>query len=144
MAWVCNSYFNRLNVKLKIFDIFGRHLYKTLLLCYSENPKISITGPTSVLCGNNAKFTADINPENLKGWSITWEKVIKQTSIRINSSTEKYSGSTDKSLVIRHVCKGDTGGYRAILSRDLEEEKISVLSKVIVLQATGGISFTSL
>lgn len=110
---------------------------------YSEEPMISIQGPRNVLCGNTAKYFAVMNPENLQGWSVTWQKLVKQTHIHINSSTEKYSGSTDKNLVIQSVCKEDEGGYQAILSKDLKAKNISVSSNVIFLQAIGGILLTS-
>lgn len=79
--------------------------------CYLENLKILIKGLMSVLCGNNVKFIVDINLENLKGWLIIWEKVVKLIFLCINLSIEKYFGSIDKSLVIWYVCKGDMGGY---------------------------------
>lgn len=104
---------------------------------------ISIKGQGSVLCGNSAKFYVDITPENLKGCSITWEKIEQLRTRRINLSTKKYSGSTDKNLVIQSVCKEDQGKYIAILSTDLQYPELSIKSNVIVLQAYGGILFTS-
>lgn len=113
------------------------------MFCYSEEPKISIEGPTYVVCGNTAIFIAVTTPENLKGWSVTWQKLLKWTKIHINSSTEKYYRSTEKNLVIQSVCKEDEGEYQAILSRDSKAKNISVSSNVIFLHATGGILFTS-
>lgn len=113
------------------------------MFCYSEVPKISIEGPKNVLCGNIAKYIALTTPENIKGWTVTWQKLIQcSTQIRINSSTEKYFGSNEKNLVIQSICKEDEGGYQAILSKD-SKANISVLSNVIFLQAVGGILLTS-
>lgn len=108
---------------------------------YSEGPMISIEGQSNVLCGNSATFNAVIYPENLKGWSVTWQKIEKLTLIGINTNKEKYSGSTEKKIVIQSVCKEDEGEYRAILSKDLKANNICVSSNVIVLQAIGGILF---
>lgn len=102
-------------------------------------PNISIKGPRSVLCGENATFNAVIEPGNLKGWSITWHKIVQWTHRRINISTEKYSGSTDNDLVIQSVCKNDEGRYRAVLSSKSKAKDISIFSNVIDLHATGGI-----
>lgn len=107
-------------------------------------PMISIKGPRNVLCGESAKFNAVIEPGNLKGWSITWQKKVPWTHRRINISTEKYSGSTDNDLVIQSVCKNDEGRYQAVLSSESKAKCISILSNVIDLQATGGILFTFL
>lgn len=105
-------------------------------------PMISIKGPRSVLCGESAKFNAVIEPGNLKGWSITWHKIVQWTHRRkLNISTEKYSGSTDNDLVIQSVCKNDEGRYQAVLSSESKAEGISILSNVIDLHATGGILF---
>lgn len=102
---------------------------------------ISIEGPERVLCGTTATFNAFMNPENLKGWSLTWQKIVGLTHLPINSSTDKYIGTTDEVLFIQSVCKGDEGGYRAILKRGSKAQRL-VLSNVILLQATGGILAT--
>lgn len=104
---------------------------------------ISIEGPERVLCGTTAKFNAFMNPENLKGWSLKWQKIVGLTHLPINSSTDKYIGTTDEVLFIQSVCKEDEGGYQAILSRGSKAQRL-VLSNVIFLQATGGIYATSL
>lgn len=102
---------------------------------------ISIEGPERVLCGTTATFNAFMNPENLKGWSLTWQKIVGLTHLPINSSTAKYIGTTDEVLFIQSVCKEDEGGYQAILSRGSKAQRL-VLSNVIFLQATGGILAT--
>lgn len=104
---------------------------------------ISIEGPERVLCGTTAQFKAFMNPENLKGWSLEWQKIVGLTHLPINSSTDKYIGTTDEVLFIQSVCKGDEGGYRAILKRGSKAQRL-VLSNVIFLQATGGILATVL
>lgn len=112
------------------------------MFCYSEEPMISIEGPNNVLCGHTAKYIVVTTPENLKGWSLTWHKLLKCTQMRINSNAEKYYGSTEKNIVIQSVCKEDEGGYQAILSKD-SKPNTSVSSNVIFLQAIGGILLTS-
>lgn len=110
------------------------------MFCYSEELMISIRGPDNVLCGNTAKFIAVTKPENLEGWSVEWQKLLKCTQTRINSNTEKYHGSTEKNLVIQSVCKEDEGGYQAILSKVSKgNTTLCISSNVIFLQAIGGI-----
>lgn len=103
---------------------------------------LSIEGQSHVLCGNTATFNAVIYPKNLKGWSVTWQKILGLTHIQINLCTEKYCGSTVKNLVIQSVCKKDEGGYQAILSRNSKGRNISVSSNTIFLQAIEGILLT--
>lgn len=102
---------------------------------------LSIEGPERVLCGTTAQFNAFMNPENLKGWSLTWQKIKGLAHLPINSCTDKYIGTTDEVLFIQSVCKEDEGGYQAILSKNSKAQRL-VLSNVIFLQATGGILAT--
>lgn len=71
---------------------------------------ISIEGQGTVLCGESAILNAVISPEHLKGWSVTWQKLLGWTNEHINTKTEKYNGSTDQKLCIHTVCKEDGGG----------------------------------
>lgn len=48
--------------------------------------------------------------------SITWRKHRGDVIDGIDTSMEKYSGSTKKRLVINDVCKEDEGEYEAVLS----------------------------
>lgn len=104
---------------------------------------ISIEGQETVLCGDIAIFNAVIRPEHLKGWSVTWQKLLGWTNIHINTTTEKYKGSTDQKLCIHSVCKEDEGKYHAMLSRDTKGKTIIVVSNSISLQAKGGIILLS-
>lgn len=98
-----------------------------------EEPMISIEGPEKVLYGTTAKCNAFMNPKNLKGWSLKWQKLVGLTHVPINLSEDKYTGTTDEMLSIQSVCKEDEGGYQAILSK----AQFLVLSNIIFLRATG-------
>lgn len=104
---------------------------------------ISIEGQGTVLCGESAIFNAVISPEHLKGWSVTWQKLLGWTNEHINTKTEKYNGSTDQKLCIHSVCEKDEGKYQAILSRDTKGKTIIVVSNTIFLQVVGGIILIS-
>lgn len=56
--------------------------------------------------------------ENVKSssWTITWQKRRGDVIKCIDTSMEKYWGSTKKKLVIKSVCKEDEGDYQAVLS----------------------------
>lgn len=110
------------------------------MICYPEEPMISIEGPEKVLYGTTAKFNAFMNPKNLKGWSLKWQKLVGLTHVPINLSEDKYTGTTDEMLSIQSVCKEDEGGYQAILSK----AQFLVVSNIIFLRATGGILATTL
>lgn len=66
------------------------------MICYPEEPMISIEGPEKVLYGTTAKFNTFMNPKNLKGWSLTWQKLVGLTHLPINLSEDKYTGTTDE------------------------------------------------
>lgn len=109
------------------------------MFCFIEEPTVSIQGHEKILCGDTAQFNAVINPDQLKGWSVTWQKLVDRIHTQIDTRTEKYFGSTEQKLFIHSVCKEDEGKYQAILSRDSNGKQILVVSNAICLQAIGGI-----
>lgn len=49
-------------------------------------------------------------------WSIIWHRRRGDDIKCIDTSVEKYSGSTKRKLVINSICKEDEGEYQALLS----------------------------
>lgn len=70
-------------------------------------------------CGNIARLEAVVKNVNSNQGSMTWQKRRGNIIKIIDKSREKYSGSTNKKLVIQNVCKEDEGEYYAILKRNM-------------------------
>lgn len=113
-------------------------MYKTVP--FSGKLEVSISGTETVLCGDTAIFKAEVTNEDPSSWSLTWQKTRKHFTKSINISKEKYSGSTDRKLVITSVSKKNEWRYQAVLSRNSNGNKQKILSNEILLQALGGIS----
>lgn len=86
------------------------------VLFFSDEPDISIKGENEINCGETALFEADVAKVKSSSWTITWHKRRGDVIKCIDTSTEKYSGSTKRRLVIKSVCKEDEGEYQAVLS----------------------------
>lgn len=83
---------------------------------FSDQPDISISGENEKNYGDTALFEANVEKVKSPSWSITWQKHRGNVIERIDTSTEKYRGSTKRRLVIKSVCKEDEGEYQAVLS----------------------------
>lgn len=105
----------------------------------SDEPDILIKGEEEVTCGDSASFEAEIKPENIGDWLITWRKRIGNDIRCIDTSMEKCRGSTTRKLVIQSVCKEDQGEYRAILSRSSNGNEYRQSKNTICLRVLGGI-----
>nr|XP_034330978.1 antiviral innate immune response receptor RIG-I-like [Crassostrea gigas] len=81
-----------------------------------DEPDISIKGENEKKCGETALFEADVENVKSSSWTITWQKRKGDVIKCIDTSMEKYWGSTKKKLVIKSVCKEDEGDYQAVLS----------------------------
>lgn len=94
----------------------------TLLNAYAskqnqtDEPYIIIKGENEIICGGTARFEADVKNVESSCWSITWHKHRRDVIKCIETTMQKYSGSTKKTLVIQSVCKEDEGEYQAVLS----------------------------
>lgn len=66
--------------------------------------------------GDTAYFEADVKKADSSCWSITWHRRRGDDIKCIDTTVEKYSGSTKRTLVINDVCKEDEGEYQALLS----------------------------
>lgn len=108
------------------------------VLIFTAGPDILITGEDRVVCGDSARFDAEVKRAQLSEWSITWQKKIDDISRKIDTSDKKYKGSTRRQLVIQSVCKDDEAEYQAILSNG---SKLNITSNSIYLQTLGGIFY---
>lgn len=108
----------------------------------TDQPEILIKGDMEreVLCGDTACFEVEIQQADLTRWTITWRKMIGNRIEQINTSTSRYTDSTERKLVIHSVCKEDRGNYQAVLSEKVSNGKsvLQVVSNVIFLHALGG------
>lgn len=85
-----------------------------------------------------ARFVAEVTPIDLFGWSLSWQKIDKQISERIDTSQDKYRGSTERQLVMQSLQKEDEGDYQAILTR-ISCGKYYIRSNTVSLGFIGGI-----
>lgn len=108
-------------------------------MTFSDEPDISIihVGGNEKKCGETALFEADVENVKSSSWTITWQKRKRNVIERIETSTEKYRGSTKRRLVIKSVCKEDEGEYQALLSFRLDGPEYKSRNS-IRLYAVGG------
>lgn len=88
-------------------------------MTFTDEPDISIIGENEKKCGETALFEANVEMVKSSNWTITWYKHKGNVSECIDTSKEKYRGSTKRRLVIKSVCKEDEGKYQAVLSFEL-------------------------
>lgn len=105
---------------------------------FSDDADFSIKGENKVICGGITKFEAKVRKTESVCRSITWQKLKGYDFEDINTQNEKYSGSTNRILVIQSVRKEDEGEYRAVLTIKTDHEKSS---NTILLHVLGGKSF---
>lgn len=125
-----------------MFYIVGKIVFLSsytsfVILVFTDEPTILIKGRDEIVCGDSARFDAEIKHTKLAEWSITWQKTTDDITRKINTTDKKYKGSTRRQLVIQSVCKDDEAGYQSVLSNG---SKLNIMSNIIYLQALGGIS----
>lgn len=89
------------------------------------------------MCGDIARFEAVLKPDS-SFWSITWQKRRGKVTETIDTSTEKYSGSTNRKLVIPSVRKEDDGEYQVLLSHESNGNGYLKCGNTICLHVFGG------
>lgn len=89
---------------------------------------------TCVTYGETARFKAAVAPGEPDGWSVTWRRLIGDTSILIDTNEKKFARSTAKQLVIQPVCMEDDGKYQAVVHRN----NLKTSSKTFFLHVVGG------
>lgn len=94
------------------------------------------------MCGDIARFEAVLKPDS-SCWSITWQKRTGKVIEIIDTSTEKYSGSTNRKLVIQSVCKEDEGEYQVLLSQSNGNGYFKC-EHTLCLHVLGGILFVQI
>lgn len=97
---------------------------------------IYISGDTEVLCGNTARFEAEISTEQDVYMPLNWDRVDGLVREQINIENKKYEGSDTRNLIINNVCMKDKGGYQAVISR---KHDVKILSNMVYLRPQGGI-----
>lgn len=107
----------------------------------SEEPDVSITGNKNVIYGDSAVFEAKVTSADPSCWSLIWQKIREPVTECIDINRDKYSGSTNRKLVITSVSREDEWRYQAVLSRNTNGNKQKILSNEIFLQALGGIFY---
>lgn len=95
-----------------------------------------------MICGKTAYFEAECTESS--NWSLSWQKVRGGTIQQIDMNVDKYCDSTDRKLIIHHVCKEDEGNYQAALSQVSNGKNRIILSNVIVLKTLGGREFQNI
>lgn len=110
----------------------------------SEKPYIVIKGEDKVVCGCAANFKADVIKIYLSCWLIKWHKLSGLITDIINTSNEKYTGSTDTQLVIQSVCREDGGKYQAVMSQESKGIEDRLSSNIICLHVVEDILFFKL
>lgn len=100
-------------------------------------PDIYIEGSEKVLCGEIAKIKATVQRGDARGWSVSWQKLRRDTSIRISTDDAKFMNSNERQLVIHSVNKEDEGGYQAVLSREASGKNLKITSNTFFLHALG-------
>lgn len=73
---------------------------------------------TYVTYGETARFKAAVPPGESYGWSVTWQRLIGNNSIVIDTNENKFAKSTEEQLVIQPVCMKDDGEYQAAVYRN--------------------------
>lgn len=109
-------------------------MFHTLFIL--DAPGICIKGKEQIICGDTAEFKAEVQRAESFSFPIKWQRRRGQFVEIIDTTLEKYSGSTDTRLVIPSVCKEDTWGYQASLSAGNNH---TLYSNTINLHVLGGI-----
>lgn len=108
-----------------------------------DEPEVVIKGKDEVLCGDLARFVAVLKPDS-SCWSITWQKRRGNVTEIIDTSTNKYSGSTNRKLVIQSVCKDDGGEYQVLLAHESNGNRYLKCGNTMYLHVFGGIPFVEI
>lgn len=135
---VCNERINDihfliLQLKQEIHFIqLVLHVFHTLFLV---EPDIRIKGEEQVICGDTVEFKAEVKQADSFFSPIKWQRRKGQFVEIIDTTLEKYSGSTDTRLIIPSVCKEDALVYQASLS---DGNNQTLYSNAINLHVLGG------
>lgn len=98
-------------------------------------PTICIKGEEQVICGDTAEFKAEVKQAESFSFSKNWQRRRGRFVEIIDTTLEKYRGSTNTKLVIPSACKEDAWEYQASLS---DENNHMFLSNAINLHVLGG------
>uniref|UniRef100_A0A8W8NTZ8 Ig-like domain-containing protein n=1 Tax=Magallana gigas TaxID=29159 RepID=A0A8W8NTZ8_MAGGI len=104
-------------------------------------PGIRIKGKEEVKCGDIAEFKAEVTTAENFCMPIIWQRHRGKSVEIIDTTLQKYSGSTNTKLVISSVCKEDAFEYQASLSRESNGNKYTVSSNIIRLSVLGDMPF---
>lgn len=110
------------------------HIYDHLKQNDDKDDRGELEIMTVVTYGETARFKAAVAPGGSDGWSVTWQRLIGDKSILIDTNENKFAKSTDEQLVIQPVCMEDDGKYQAAVYRN----NIKTSSKTFFLHVVGG------
>lgn len=105
-----------------------------------DKPEVIIEGNDEVICGDPARFVAVLKPDS-SCWSIIWQKRRGKVTKTIDTSTKKYSGSTNRKLVIKSVCKKDEGEYQVLLAHKSNGDRYLECGNTICLHVFGEVPY---
>lgn len=123
--------------KYKMFLILEFAFNHLQLANDREEPAVSIAGNENVMCGENAIFEAEVTYSTPSFWTHIWQKTRDHVTENIDINKKKFSGSTDRRLVITSVSKEDEWIYQAVLSRETNGNKQKIISNGILLHVLG-------
>lgn len=107
------------------------------MFCITDDPEVSLRGSNEVLCGNKARFELEVKHADPADYKVTWYKWKGKSKEQIETSDEKYIGSSDEQLIINVVCIEDEGYYEANLSRESNGNTLIVSNKIHLIPLGG-------
>ncbi|XP_061191675.1 uncharacterized protein LOC133199872 [Saccostrea echinata] len=104
----------------------------------NSGPSITIRGNDKIFFGEKTCFEAVLDRcSHSNNWPITWEKIQGNITEQLDTSKEKYRGSSSRCLMISNVSKEDEGEYRAVISRENNGTHIKIPSNCKRLTVIG-------
>lgn len=105
----------------------------------AAEPEVFLKGKDRVVCGDTARFDADVKNVEFSCWRFTWQKLKGNSMLGcIDTNQKKYKGSINKILLIQNVSKEDEGEYQAVISREANGIEYRISSNIVYLHAIGG------
>lgn len=142
---VCSVNYEEELIAIENFRFTQGHLENCKLLLQAlvnlqtderEEPEVVIEGKDEVICGELTQLEAVLKPDS-SCWSIKWQKRRGKNIQMIDKSEKKYSGSTNRKLVIQSVCKEDEGEYLVLVSHESNGKGYLICGSTFCLRVFG-------